>query len=79
MNWDLKIAINRRFGSQTLASKALRIQEPRISRLLHGYDAPTSKERRKFAAALGVDFFDSDDNPVRAEDLPPKPHEQALE
>lgn len=68
MNWELKIAINRRWRSQTLASKPLAIDEARLSRLFHGHAAPTAEERRRFAAALGCDYFAPDENPVRADD-----------
>jgi hypothetical protein len=67
MNTELKIAIIRRFGSQTRAAKPLRIDEPRLSRLVNGHVVPTALERQRFAATLGVDYFAADANPLRDE------------
>ena len=68
MNIELKIAIIRRWRSQTGASKPLATDEPRLSRLINGHCEPTSEERRRFAAVFGVDYFSPDGNPVRAEE-----------
>lgn len=69
LNMELKIAIIRRFGSQIRAFKPLRTDEARLSRLVNGYYQPTPKERARFAAMLGKDYFAAPEGEsVRAED-----------
>jgi transcriptional regulator with XRE-family HTH domain len=67
MNFELKFACLKGFGSQTEAAKRLRIDEARLSRLINEHREPTADERRRFAAVLGVDYFAADGNPVRGE------------
>jgi len=67
MNYELLIAVRRIFKTQTEATKKLGVDEPRLSRLIHGHRAPTAEERRRFAATFGVDYFAPDGDPVRAE------------
>jgi plasmid maintenance system antidote protein VapI len=67
MNYEFLVAIKIIFKTQVQATKKLGIDEPRLSRLIHGHRAPTAEERRRFAAALGIDLFAPDGNPVRAE------------
>ena len=68
MNLEFKVAIIRRWRSQTVAARPLGTPEARLSRLINGHCEPTGEERRRFAALLGVDYFAPDGNPVRAED-----------
>ena len=56
-NIELKIALIRRFGSQSAAAKPLRIREPRLSQLVNGRRDPTADERKRLAVALNADYF----------------------
>lgn len=47
-------AIVTKFGTQCVASKALGIQERRLSRLLNGHDEPRPDEIKLFEERLGV-------------------------
>ena len=66
MNIDLKIALIRRFGSQVRAAKPLKIDEPRLSKLVNGHQDPTAAERKRLAAELGADYFATDGEGGRA-------------
>jgi plasmid maintenance system antidote protein VapI len=57
MNLELKIALIRRYGGQIRAAKPLKVDEARLSRLVQGHREPTAKERARFAAKLGADYF----------------------
>lgn len=65
MNIELRIALIRRFGSQIRATKPLKIDEPRLSRLVNGHRDPTAEERQRLTVALGVDYFSSDGEQAR--------------
>jgi len=60
MNIELRIAIIRRYGSQIRATKPLKVDEARLSRLVNGHREPTAEERARFTTALGCDYFASD-------------------
>jgi hypothetical protein len=66
VNIEFKIALIRKWGSQDRATKPLRIDGPRLSRLVNQHCEPTAEERRRFAALLGEDFFASDGEQPRA-------------
>jgi hypothetical protein len=68
MNFDLKFALIRQFGSQVKATKVLDIDESRLSRLVQGHLEPTAEERARFAARLGCDYFAPDGNGLRNEE-----------
>ena len=61
MNVELRIALIRKYGSQIRATKPLRIDEARLSRLVNGHRDPTAEERQRFAALLGCDYFADED------------------
>jgi len=67
VNLELKIALIRRFGSQVRAAKPLKIDEPRLSKLVNGHRDPTAEERRRLTVALGTDYFAPDGNELRTE------------
>ena len=53
LNLELKAALVRHYGSQVRASKELGIHERKLSRLIHGYDQPSPRER-EIIKKLGV-------------------------
>ena len=55
MNRQLKAALVLRFGNQADAAQALRLQESRLSRILHYRIAPSPKERAAFMRVLGAE------------------------
>jgi hypothetical protein len=57
VNIDLKIAFIRTFGSQTVASRQLKIAEDKISRFVQGHNVPNERERKILKEALGADYF----------------------
>jgi hypothetical protein len=57
VNIDLKIAFIRTFGSQTVASRRLKIAEDKISHFVQGHNLPNERERKILKEALGVDYF----------------------
>ena len=59
MNLDLKFALIRKAGSQIRATKPLRIEESRLSKIVQGHVEPTPKERERFLSYLGADYFSS--------------------
>ena len=52
MNRELRIALLANYGSQTAASKVIRINEPALSRLVQGHRGPTAGERMKLRAVF---------------------------
>jgi len=57
MNIDLKVEIIRRYGSQVVAAKKLKIGESKLSYLVRGHVEPNPQEREILKAALGADYF----------------------
>jgi hypothetical protein len=57
VNVDFKIALIRNFGSQTVASRRLKIQEAKLSHFVQGHDEPNERERELLNKALGADYF----------------------
>jgi hypothetical protein len=57
VNIDLKIALIRRFGSQIVAARRLKIRESKLSFFVHGHSMPNEHEREILRKALGADFF----------------------
>jgi hypothetical protein len=57
INWDLKIAISRNFGSQVVASRRLKIPEHKLSYFVRGHSEPNERERALLEKALGQDYF----------------------
>jgi hypothetical protein len=66
MNFDLKIALVKRFGSQVRAARALEICESRLSNLINGHRTPKAEEREILKAALGADYFEEPEGPRAA-------------
>jgi len=64
-NFKLKAALILLWGSQAAASKELGISERKLSRLIHGYDQPTPKER-EIIEKLGVEFDPEPKRPLAA-------------
>jgi len=58
INWDLKLAIAKKFGSQVVGARALCIRESKLSYLVNGHAQPTRSERRVLAKALGGELVD---------------------
>jgi hypothetical protein len=56
-NFDLKIAIIKKFGRQCAAAEKLEIRETRLSQIIHGRATPTDRERAVLARVLGSDEF----------------------
>jgi len=52
---NLKLEIFRRGGHQNRLAKALGIDETVLSKIIHGYRAPTETQRRLLATYLGAD------------------------
>ena len=59
MNVNLKIELIRRYGSQIVASKRLRIGNSKLSYLVQGHAAPNQREREILKKALGADYFET--------------------
>lgn len=57
MNIDLKVELIRRFGSQVIAAKQLKIGESKLSYLVRGHVEPNPQEREILKTALGADYF----------------------
>jgi hypothetical protein len=57
MNFALKVALIRKFGSQINAVKPLGIDEPTLSRIVRGHRNPTPAQRETLKKALGKDYF----------------------
>jgi hypothetical protein len=57
MNFDLKIALLQKFGSQIVGARRLEMAESRLSYLVRGHKEPSAKEREKLRQALGKDYF----------------------
>ena len=47
MNFDLKIALLKNFGSQVMAARQMGIRESRLSYIIHGHVLPTERERKE--------------------------------
>jgi hypothetical protein len=60
MNIDLKVELIRHFGSQIVAAKKLRIQNSKLSYLVHGHAEPSKRERDVLKKALGADYFEKE-------------------
>jgi hypothetical protein len=58
VNIDLKVELIRRFGTQVVAAKQLKIREAKLSYLLHGHAEPNQREREALKKALGADYFE---------------------
>jgi len=61
MNFKLKGALISEYGSQSAAAKRLRtacpgLTERRLSRLIHGFEAPRPEEVRVIREKLGVEL-----------------------
>jgi ribosome-binding protein aMBF1 (putative translation factor) len=56
MNWDLKLALVKKFGSQIKAARKLGIRESRLSYIVRGHVKPSKSEHRSLAKALGWEF-----------------------
>jgi hypothetical protein len=63
-NLELKSQIVRHFGSQVACAHELGVSEPRLSRIIAGYDIPNAHEEELFAQRLGYKFK----KPTRAKD-----------
>ena len=63
INWALKSALVRRFGSQIEAARELGIRESRLSYLVRGHAKPSERERKALNRVLGRatvrELFDS--------------------
>jgi DNA-binding transcriptional regulator YdaS (Cro superfamily) len=66
MNFELKFALMRTFGSQVVAARRLGIPESRLSYLVRGHRPPSPTEKAKLEQALGRDFFQSEKGPRAA-------------
>ena len=66
MKFDLKIGLVKRFGSQVRAARQLEICESRLSCIVNEHREPTPAERQRLAAALGVDYFNDESQPLNA-------------
>jgi hypothetical protein len=55
MNFELKVKLLKRFGSQIVAARHLKISESRLSHLVRGHSQPTEQERKALTKAFGRD------------------------
>ena len=55
MRYNLKVAIESRFGSQVAFAKHINLHPVKVSRLVCGWSDPTPVERDRIAAALNAD------------------------
>jgi hypothetical protein len=53
MNFELKAAIIRKFGSQVVASRKLGIREAKLSYIVCGHAKPSEKEQKALELAFG--------------------------
>ena len=53
MNFELKVELLRRFGSQIIAARHLKISESRLSHLIRGHAQPSERERKAMERVLG--------------------------
>jgi hypothetical protein len=58
INWDLKVAIIQKFGSQVHAARALGIRESRLSYLVRGHVQPSRVERELLENCFGSALVD---------------------
>jgi len=56
MNKDLRIAILKKFDNQSNFAQLLRVQESKISQVVHGRKKLSQKEAKKWMKLLGCDF-----------------------
>lgn len=67
---NLKLQIFRSGSHQNKLAKAVGIDETVLSKIIHGYRSPTTKQRKSLAEYLGADeawlFEDFEGSPVRA-------------
>jgi len=63
-NLKFKARLIERFGGQIRASKALKITERRLSRLIHRIDKPSPRELEIFREQLGEDIVFSFEEPA---------------
>ncbi len=57
MNIDLRVGIIRKYGTQVVAAKELKIREAKLSYLVRGHVEPNAHEREILRTALGADYF----------------------
>ena len=55
MNLELKAQIVRKYGSQADFAKALRVDEPLVSRVIRGRKELAEKDAKRWAEKLGCD------------------------
>jgi len=55
LNWNLKLALVDRFGSQIEAAKQLGIRENKLSYIVRGHATPSEQERTALEKGLGRD------------------------
>lgn len=68
MNLTLRLAILRSVRTQSRLAAMTGIPEPRVSRIVNGWQQPTTAERMSIAAAVGVaaeSLFDSPETSIR--------------
>ncbi len=54
MNFKLKALIVEKFGSQCAAARVLGLSEPKLSRIIRGWEIPGDQERRAFSREFGA-------------------------
>ena len=54
LNYELKMQVIRRYGSQTEAAKDFGMRETRLSRLIRGHELPWQEEAEIFRNKLGL-------------------------
>lgn len=57
MREDLRLELLKLFRTQTGAARGLEINEPRLSRILHGWVEPNDGETEKFKKLFGARKF----------------------
>ena len=57
INWELKSALVKRFGTQVEAARQLKIRESRLSYIIRGHAEPTELEQKTMEDVLGLDVF----------------------
>ena len=57
MNFELKVVLIQRFGSQINAAKVLQLGESMLSHIVRGHREPTLEQRKRFKELLGKDYF----------------------
>ena len=59
INWILKSALVKRFGTQVEAARHLKIREARLSYIIRGHAEATELEQKTMEDVLGLDVFRS--------------------